>query len=402
MKKFILSILIFMLFIPFVVNAETCDANKVSISSIKVENKSDTVEEINPPSINGMSINLDLNMFEVGDNIKYELIVKNEGPDDYELDENKFNISYDYIDFKIESEDNSNIVKVNTSKKLYLNVVYKNEVPDSAYNNGVYNNTKTINIDLSNNNSNSNNNQIINPKTGKRTILLTIILLIALSGIVCIVITKKKKYMVLIICIALIIPISIYATCKVSISIESNVNILKNSSFYVYTANYNSNQVIIGQALSNNITIYNTPEEASAGIYSYNDLKFFFKHKIENDIVTESYLGFIIPDEMVQSNPGMVAGTYLLRGAGATINEEETQRTGRTVYNDDSIYYENNIEILKQAFGYDTMPSRCESTQNNNFHCSNIWLYHNGRIHVTLGNVGCDVFYNGISYCASD
>ena len=328
--------------------------------------------------------------------------MKNEGLDDYELDENKFNISYDYIDFKIESEDNSNIVKVNTSKKLYLNVEYKNEVPDSVYDNGMYNDTKTINIDLSNNNSNSNNNQIINPKTGRRTILLTIILLITLCSIVYNVITKKNKYMILILGIVLIIPVSIFAACKVSISIESNVNILKNSSFYVYTANYNSNQVTIGQALSTNITIYNTPEEASAGIYSYNDLKFFFKHKIENNIVTESYLGFIVPDEMVQSNSGMVAGTYLLRGAGATINEEETQRTGRTVYNDDSIYYENNIEILKQAFGYNTMPSRCTMNQNNFFRCSTIIVYHNGRIEVMLGNVSCNLYYDGTSYCSSD
>ena len=127
MKKFILSILIFMMFIPFVVNAETCDVNKVSISSIKVENKSDTVEEINPPSINGMSINLDLNMFEVGDNIKYELIVKNEGPDDYKLDENKFNISYDYIDFKI-SEMNLDMKIKLLLGKLIKEKIYKSVV----------------------------------------------------------------------------------------------------------------------------------------------------------------------------------------------------------------------------------------------------------------------------------
>ena len=69
MRKIIIWVFLVVVIIPFIVFAETCDMNKVSISSIKVENKSDTVEEINPPSINGMSVNLDFSMSEVGDNI---------------------------------------------------------------------------------------------------------------------------------------------------------------------------------------------------------------------------------------------------------------------------------------------------------------------------------------------
>ena len=35
-----------MMFIPFVVNAETCDIDKMSIKSITIEDKSDNVEEL--------------------------------------------------------------------------------------------------------------------------------------------------------------------------------------------------------------------------------------------------------------------------------------------------------------------------------------------------------------------
>ena len=46
--------------------------------------------------------------------------------------------------------------------------------------------------------------------------------------------------------------------------------------------------------------------------------KFYLKHTISNNIVTESYVGFVVTDAMAQANPGMTAGTYYLRGG---INE---------------------------------------------------------------------------------
>ena len=46
MKKFILPVLLFLMFIPFYVNAETCDTDKITISSITMENKSDNVYSV--------------------------------------------------------------------------------------------------------------------------------------------------------------------------------------------------------------------------------------------------------------------------------------------------------------------------------------------------------------------
>ena len=111
MKKYILPILLLMMFIPFVVNAETCDTDKVTISSITIEEKSDNVNELGKITTNGLNINLNLSMSEVGDNITYKIIVKNDSDKDYLLDKNSFNISSDYIEYTLESVDDSNVVK---------------------------------------------------------------------------------------------------------------------------------------------------------------------------------------------------------------------------------------------------------------------------------------------------
>ena len=73
MKKIILSLLLFIIFIPFIVNAETCDNKNVTIESIVLDNKSDTVEELDEATVKGRSINLNLSMSDVGDNIEYKI-----------------------------------------------------------------------------------------------------------------------------------------------------------------------------------------------------------------------------------------------------------------------------------------------------------------------------------------
>ena len=53
MKKFLLSILLFMMFIPYIVNAETCDTDKITIENIAIESKSDNVEELSQATASG-------------------------------------------------------------------------------------------------------------------------------------------------------------------------------------------------------------------------------------------------------------------------------------------------------------------------------------------------------------
>ena len=99
MKKIILPILLFLLFIPLYVNAEACDTDKITISSITLEDKSDGVEELDKATANGKNINLNLSMSEVGDSIEYKFIVKNNSNEDYELDKTSLKLNSDYINY---------------------------------------------------------------------------------------------------------------------------------------------------------------------------------------------------------------------------------------------------------------------------------------------------------------
>ena len=227
MKKLLLPILLFVMFIPFYVNAETCDTDKISISSITIEDKSDNVEEIDEASASGKNINLNLSMSEVGDNIEYKIIVKNDSNEDYELDKSSLNINSDYIDYTLESDDNSNIIKANSSKIVYLKVEYKNEVPDEAFESGLYNDNKTMTVNLSTGDTINVPDTLTNPNTGVQSYII-IVILILIIAVISYIILKKKKYaqfMILIVGTAIIIPISVYAICKCEIKIESNIEI---------------------------------------------------------------------------------------------------------------------------------------------------------------------------------
>ena len=92
-KNNILLIILFCLFfIPYIVKAETCEIDKIKLDSITIDNKSDNITELDTATVSGKNINLNLSMSEVGDNITYKIIVKNDSDEDYELDNSNLNI----------------------------------------------------------------------------------------------------------------------------------------------------------------------------------------------------------------------------------------------------------------------------------------------------------------------
>ena len=105
--------------------------------------------------------------------------------------------------------------------------------------------------------------------------------------------------------------------------VQADDNGINKPSPYVYTTNVfdgiwstlptetNTSVVWLGQPISNGITTYQTPAQA---LGENSDSFAFLKHRLTNNIVTESYAGFIITDAMAQANPGMTAGTYYLKG----------------------------------------------------------------------------------------
>ena len=147
---------------------------------------------------------------------------------------------------------------------------------------------------------------------------------------------------------------------------------------FVYTVNKTDwdmtnpkwNAVWVNQEYPEAIPYFETPAEALSAIAtaSSKDLPFYLKHKVENGIVTEQYVEFVVTETLAQANAGMVAGTYTLRG-------EKTYENGAYIVGTDYIspYYEANKEVIKTAFGYATNASRCSESgtgRSSNFHCS--------------------------------
>ena len=253
MKRFIISIILLITLIPSIVFAEECEAENVTIESIKINTKTDNVIEKSEPIINGRNINLDLKMSEVGDSIEYEMIVKNDSNEDYELDKTTLSANSDYIEYTFDTNSDSNIVKKGETKKVRLKVSYKNEVAANLFQNGIYTDNKKLTVNLANN---IQNNNINNPNTGwikSIYVLLFIIMIITIIGLT---ILKKKKdsQIMLLLLSLLILPIVTKAICKYDINVDSKVEIEKINKFYLGLTTCNNND-IISQSLNDKLPI---------------------------------------------------------------------------------------------------------------------------------------------------
>lgn len=233
MKKIFLFILL-LLFIPLFVNAETCDMDKISIESIQLSSKSDNIDEKSQPVINGMSIDLNLLMKEVGDTIEYKMIIKNASSEDYEFDKTSVNVDSDYIKYSFKTSDDSKIIKAGEEKEIILSVQYSKKVDDDDFVDGVYTDSKNIEVNLSGDNTVSKSNTISNPKT-ERQMYIVISIIIIISILICIILKKNKntKLMALIIGMSIILPIGVCAICKGNIKVNSSVEIVQHGEFCV-------------------------------------------------------------------------------------------------------------------------------------------------------------------------
>ena len=398
MKRLILLILILIMFLPIYVTAETCDTDKISISSISLKEKSDNVEELNEATANGNNIILNLSMSEVGDNIKYKIAVKNDSNEDYELDNNSFNISSNYIDYILESDDNSNIVKANSSKTVYLKVEYKNQVPEDLFESGIYSDNKTMTVNLSTGDISA-PDTLKNPETGVQSYILITSILLLISGSLCVLLKKRSstKFMILIIGTTIIAPLSVFALCKIEIAIDSKVSIVDiNYVSTMYGVYSSEKQLYLNQTIPNTVNLRLTPNDAMNDWESLIGTTgatqpFYLKHKVQNNIVKESNVVFIVSEQMASSNPGMKAGIYELIGGFAT-NDFET--------------LEYNKNVMFEAFDYEHYPSRCYTDVGGD-HCVvdglHVNVYYFGVFAADSINFEtcrqCTVYYTGNSFC---
>ena len=183
---------------------------------------------------------------------------------------------------------------------------------------------------------------------------------------------------------------------------------------FVYTVNkYDDavtdpqwNTILINQEYPETIPYFETPAEALSAIAtaSSKDLPFYLKHKIENGIVTEQYVEFVVTETLAQANEGMVPGTYTLRGEKTKDYDTSTWLVDENYI---SPYYELNKEVLKTAFGYATNTSRCSESgtgRSSWFNCSvsglNAYASAYGRVYANdTAGYSCSVSHVGNAYC---
>ena len=383
----VLIILFCLFFIPYIVKAETCEIDKIKLDSITIDNKSDNIAELDTATINNKNINLNLSMSEVGDNITYKIIVKNDSDEDYELDKNSLNINSEYIDYSLEFEDNTNIIKANSNKIIFLKVVYKNGVPEESFVSGAFNDNKTIKLNLSTNNPTNIQDLLKNPNTGN-LYLLIIVLLFIITLLPFLKKIKHNKYIILILGTTIIIPIYVQALCKCDIEIESKIRIdkpVEEDGLYLYGRIYN---VSIGDSINiTKIEDQNLIEQygdtlyavGEAGLSTDKDLMFnifsrdpvFFKYKIKDNIIKE------------------ISIEYLFNNIQYSL-----------VYNPSN--YESNKQVLKDSFGENNFFSH----NNDNYYYCQIGITGgnaniNGDIDIFINNFSCYISQNK-TYCSAD
>lgn len=228
MKKILLSVILFIVFIPVIVNAE----ENIYIDSIKLEEVKGETIELEEATVNDKTVNLNLRMTNIDDEIRYKIDIKNETKEDYEINKNNINISSDYLDYALESDDN-NIIKANTSKTVYLRVKYSNEVDQSKFVNGVYQDNITMKLNL------RTNDDIPNPKTGLPYLIIISFLLI-ISGLTLIVFKKKKLSTLTILIGIILLPIGVKALNSYEIIVDSKVEITNIRNYKVTFINCRS------------------------------------------------------------------------------------------------------------------------------------------------------------------
>ena len=227
MKKLGRILLILVLcFIPTFVYAE----NEVKITSIELVEKTVETEIVEDATFDGLTINVNLKMKEVGDYAKYKVTIKNETDQDYELAPQE-SAEDAYIKYKYIYESEKKVIEKNTEAIVYVVVEYAKQVEDANFRGGVYQDNKVISINL----SSKEENQLSNPKTGMKMLVFIIILLSLIAVLFLTNKWNKSSKVALMLAITLLLPATIYAVEQLNMTINSKIEIEEeNELCYIY------------------------------------------------------------------------------------------------------------------------------------------------------------------------
>ncbi|MBR6113351.1 MAG: BspA family leucine-rich repeat surface protein [Bacilli bacterium] len=288
MKKIVLFLLL--LFFPlFVFAKDTCDPGNIKIESITLEDTKGNIEEVKKASSSGQKINLGLRMNVVGDTASYKIVLKNTSNEDYYFDEKSLNLDTDYVDYTVSYEDDNNLMKGGEEKILFLKVVYKEKMDSSTLENGLYQDTQVVKLNLTNNNL---VDEILeNPVTGRKLGLLIFIVLI----VGCVLFHKeKKKSAYLFLIVGLTLPFSVRALCRHSLEIENDLIIDTKEAIFLPGEEVNVKMKRLAGTTISNSTYPFTAHDNNILSIQYSEVEPESINKEEKNIVSTSESSYLI------------------------------------------------------------------------------------------------------------
>lgn len=233
MKKIINYLLVSILvLLPFCVNAK----ESVKITEVKMLDKTDYTDVISEATYEGLNINFNVKFNQEKDNIRYQVTIKNEDSEDYELTESNAFKESKYIDYKVEYS-GGNVVKANSTKTAIITITYAHKVPQDKYVNGRYEEPNKFSISLS-------NNKVNNPKTSSKLLILGLILGLLIVGSIIVIKGNTKTKLISILIGLLVLPITTLALTKITITVNSKVIIEREAEFCVSAYDEDADQIV--------------------------------------------------------------------------------------------------------------------------------------------------------------
>ena len=216
--------LLLLLFVPFLVNAQVKD---VEIKSIELVDKSDEVVELEETSFKELKLNFKLKFFTKDQFARYQLVLKNNGENDYEIDNSTAYNDGDFIRYEYLVNGTDKILKANSEMSINIIITYYKDLDISKFKNGKYIEESVISLEL------PNKEEVIdrpvmkfvnNPNTSNSDIIMIVVVL-GIMSILLALFVKSKKGKVFIIMMMLLIPITAYALDKIKIEVETYIEI---------------------------------------------------------------------------------------------------------------------------------------------------------------------------------
>ncbi|MCR4581362.1 MAG: hypothetical protein K5666_02495, partial [Bacilli bacterium] len=143
---------------------------------------------------------------------------------DYYVDDTIIGNKLEFMEYTVETNDD-NIIKQGETITINLNITFKTELDSSKFTGNLYNDSEDIVLLFSNDESPVPKTIDENPKTGVRSLLFIIPIVVVLGSLGLILNKKYKMFKVMSVLAILIIPTISGALSKYEIQIESNIQI---------------------------------------------------------------------------------------------------------------------------------------------------------------------------------